>query len=125
MSTFLSLGQDDGGGGGIVMLIQLALLAICIAGVWKTFAKAGQPGWAAIIPVFNAYVMLKVVNRPWWWLILFFIPVVNLIMYIIVMLDLAKAFGKSIGFAIGLILLCPIFVCILGFGNAQYVGRPA
>jgi hypothetical protein len=104
----------------IVLLIQLAIVILIIAGIWKTFAKAGQPGWAAIIPIFNVYVLLKIANRPWWWLLLMLIPLVNLVIAIIVALDVAKAFGKSTGFGIGLVFLGFIFYPILGFGSATY-----
>jgi hypothetical protein len=89
---------------------------------WKVFSKAGQPGWASIIPIFNAYVLCKVAGRPGWWVILTFIPLVNFIIWIILCLDVAKYFGKGAGFGIGLILLPIIFYPILGFGSAQYQG---
>jgi hypothetical protein len=104
----------------IVVLIQLAIVILVIAGIWKTFTKAGQPGWAAIIPIFNVYVLLKVANRPWWWLLLMLIPLVNLVIAIIVTLDVAKAFSKGTGFGIGLVFLGFIFYPILGFGDATY-----
>jgi hypothetical protein len=104
----------------IVLLIQLAIVVAVIAGVWKTFAKAGQPGWAAIIPIYNVYILLKIANRPWWWLLLMLIPLVNLVIAIIVAIDVAKAFGKGAGFGIGLALLGFIFYPILGFGSATY-----
>lgn len=104
----------------IVLLIQLAIVILIIAGIWKTFTKAGQPGWAAIIPIFNVYILLKVANRPWWWLLLLLIPLVNLVIAIIVALDVAKAFGKGVGFGIGLVFLGFIFYPILGFGSATY-----
>lgn len=104
----------------IVLLIQLAIVILIIAGIWKTFTKAGQPGWAAIIPIYNFYILLKIVNRPWWWLLLMLIPLVNLVIAIIVALDVAKAFGKGTGFGIGLVFLGFIFYPILGFSNATY-----
>lgn len=104
----------------VVLLIQLAIAVAIIAGIWKTFAKAGQPGWAAIIPIFNVYILLKVANRPWWWLLLMLIPLVNLVIAIIVALDVAKAFGKGTGFGLGLAFLGFIFYPILGFGSATY-----
>jgi Family of unknown function (DUF5684) len=109
-------------GSSFVTLIYLAVIAVDIIGMWMVFTKAGKPGWASIIPFYNIYVLLKVVGRPGWWLILFLIPFVNFVMWIIVCLDLAKSFGKGGGFAVGLILLSFIFIPILGFGDAQYVG---
>lgn len=109
-----------------VLVIWLAVIIVCIAGLWKVFAKAGQPGWGAIIPIYNVYILCTIAGRPWWWLILFFIPIVGIIVAAIVSVDIAKAFGKSLLFGIGLWLLAPIFYCILGFGSAQYQGpRPA
>ena len=93
---------------------------LIIAAWWKIFSKAGQPGWAAIIPIYNLYVWCKIVGRPWWWILLMLIPLVNFIILIILFIDLAKSFGKGIGFAIGLILLSIIFFPILGFGSATY-----
>ena len=58
----------------------------------------------------------------WWWLLLMFVPVVNVVIGIIVLLDLAKVFGKSSGFGVGLIFLAFIFIPILAFGDAQYLG---
>ncbi len=107
---------------GITVFIWLVVIVFLIVAEWKIFEKAGQPGWASLIPIYNAIVFLKIINRPVWWILLYLIPVVNIIISIIVMLDLAKAFGQSTGFAIGLILLPIIFIPILGFGNAEYMG---
>lgn len=104
----------------LILLIELALIVLVIAGLWKTFAKAGQPGWAAIIPIYNVYILLKIAVRPWWWLLLLLIPLVNIVIAIIVAIDVAKAFGKGAGFGIGLALLGFIFYPILGFGSAAY-----
>lgn len=122
-------GAAIGGGlaifGGLFMLFWLALLVIFIASAWKVFAKAGQPGWAAIIPIYNIIVLLQIVGRPLWWLLLMFIPLVNFVIAILIYIDLAKSFGQSTGFAIGLLLLAPIFWPILGFGSARYIGPAA
>ena len=128
---FTTLAQNSGGGAMgavfalVFFLIFLAILVLVIAGYWKMFVKAGHPGWAAIIPIYNSYVLCKIVGRPGWWVILLLIPYLNLIFFIIIMLDLAKSFARGIGFAIGLILLSPIFICILGFGEAEYQGPSA
>lgn len=107
---------------GVVGVIYLAVIVFEIAALWKVFKKAGRPGWAAIVPIYNVYVMCKIANRPGWWLVLFLIPLVNIIISLIVMIDLGKAFGKGTGFGIGLWLLGFIFVPILGFGEASYGG---
>ncbi len=101
----------------------LAVIVFVIAGLWKTFMKAGHPGWAAIIPIYNLYVICKIAGRPGWWLLLYCIPVVSLIIAIIVAIDVAKAFGKGTGFGLGLAFLAPIFYPILGFSEAVYVGN--
>jgi len=82
--------------------------------------QAGQPGWGILIPIYNMYLMLKVAGRPGWWLILMFIPVVNIIVGIIITADIARNFGKGIGFVLGLLFLSVIFYPILGFGSAEY-----
>jgi hypothetical protein len=114
------VGAASGGGG--ILLVYLVIAVLSIAGMWQVFNKAGRPGWAAIIPFYNTYTLCKTAGRPGWWLILFFIPIVNIITAIVVLWDLGKAFGKSEGFSIGLVLLSPIFICILGFGSSTYVG---
>ncbi|NUM50750.1 MAG: signal peptidase I [Flavobacteriales bacterium] len=108
-----------------VMIIYLAIIVLMIASMWKVFTKAGKPGWAAIVPIYNIIVLLQIVGRPTWWIILFLIPIVSFIIMIMVMIDVAKSFGKGGGFAAGLILLGIIFWPILAFGDAQYVGPAA
>src|SRR3977135_3170676 len=95
--------------GPVFWICYFAVIILLIAAMWKVFSKAGQPGWAAIIPIFNMYVLCKVAGRPGWWVILMLIPLVNLIILIIVNIDIAKNFGKGVGFGIGLILLPFIF----------------
>jgi hypothetical protein len=112
-------------GVGILVILYIAIIVFLIAALWQVFVKAGQKGWKAIIPLYNYYIILKIVGRPGWWLILYFVPIVNIIIGIIVLLDLAKSYAKGVGFAIGLILLAFIFIPILGFGSAQYVGPAA
>jgi uncharacterized membrane protein YhaH (DUF805 family) len=104
------------------LLLYLAIIVFVIAGIWKTFSKAGQPGWAVLIPIFNLYIMCKVAGRPGWWVLLMFIPIVGFVFSIIMNIDIAKSFGKGTGFAIGLIFLGFIFYPILGFGKAEYQG---
>lgn len=108
-----------------VIIIELLIALLVIVAMWKLFTKAGRPGWAAIIPIYNMYVWCKIVGRPGWWVILMFIPFVNIIIGIIVCIDMAKSFGKGVGFGIGIALLGIIFLPILGFGSAQYQGPSA
>ena len=104
------------------MLIGLLVAVVMIAAWWKIFTKAGQPGWAALIPIYNIIVLLKVVDKPLWWLLLFIIPCANVVAWVMVSLALAAKFGKDTGFAIGLMLLGIIFLPILAFGSAEYQG---
>lgn len=123
------VGLAIGGGlalfGGLLMLFWLALAVLMIASAWKVFVKAGQPGWAAIIPFYNIIVLLQIVGRPLWWLLLMFIPLVNIVAAILIYIGLAKSFGQGTGFAIGLLLLAPVFWPVLGFGSATYTGPAA
>lgn len=104
----------------IVFIIGLVL--VVIIGLWRVFEKAGKPGWMSLVPILNAIVMLEIAGKPAWWFLLLLIPFVGIIVSIIVMIDLAKAFGKGTGFGLGLAFLGFIFFPILGFGDAQYQG---
>ena len=108
-----------------VVIAELLIALLVIVAMWKVFTKAGRPGWAAIIPIYNMYVWCKIVGRPGWWVILMLIPLVNIIVGIVVCIDMAKSFGKGAGFGIGIALLGIIFLPILGFGSAQYQGPSA
>src|SRR5438552_10285591 len=117
--------SSAGGGSPVPGIIGLLIALLVIVATWKVFTKAGQPGWASIIPIYNLYIWCKIVGRPWWWILLMLIPFVNFIILIILVIDLAKSFGKGVGFGIGLLLLPIIFFPILGFGSAQYQGPAA
>ena len=107
--------------GGGVAIATLAITVLLIVAVWKIFVKAGHPGWASLIPLYNAYVLLKIAGKPGWWLLLLFIPFVNFIVLFLVSVGIAKAFGRSAAFGIVLLLLLGgIGYLILGFGSAQY-----
>ena len=106
-------------------IIALLIALLVIVAMWKVFTKAGQPGWASIIPIYNVYIWCKIVGRPGWWVILMLIPFVNFIILIILSIDMAKSFGKGVGFGLGLVFLGIIFFPILGFGSAQYQGPAA
>jgi hypothetical protein len=108
---------------GAYWLFFLLVSIIMLWAYWKIFVKAGKPGWAAIIPIYNVIVLLEIVGRPIWWIVLLLIPFVNIVVYAIVIMDLATSFGKGLGFAIGLILLPFIFLLILAFGSATYGAR--
>jgi hypothetical protein len=106
----------------IVVIIYLAFIVLMIASMWKIYTKAGQPGWAAIVPIYNIIVLLEVVGKPWWWIFLMMIPIVNIIILIMVYHQLSLSFGKEAGFTVGIIFLGIIFIPILGLGDAKYVG---
>ncbi len=110
----------------LVLVIELALIVVVVAGMWQTFVKAGQPGWAVLIPIYNIVVLMQIAGKPVWWILLMLIPLVNFVVSIIVMVAVAENFGKGTGFGIGLAFLPFIFYPILGFGDAQYRGvKPA
>ncbi len=102
------------------LVIYLALVVVVIAGMWKMFEKANQPGWGALIPIYNIILLLKVAGKPVWWILLLFIPLVNIVISILVYAAVARNFGRGVGFTIGLIFLPIVFVPILGFGEAKY-----
>lgn len=119
----LALQEDTGGGagGGIVavlglvfMVVWLAVVLLVIASLWKLFTKAGEPGWASLVPIYNFIVLLKISSMPWWWIIL--APIAAFI----IPFKLAANFGKGTGFAVGLLILGIIFYPMLAFGSAQY-----
>lgn len=123
-----TVGPKPGEAGGMsagVMLAYLVIIVLLIAGMWKTFQKAGQPGWAAIVPIYSTYILLKIAGRPGWWLLLYLVPIVNLVIHIMVAIDVAKAFGKSDAFGVvGLWLFSFIGFPMLGFGSDTYKGVP-
>lgn len=112
----------DSSGSLFVIFIYLAIIILMVASLWTIFQKAGKPGWAAIIPIYNFIVLLEIVGKPVWWIILLFIPVVNFIIAIWVTNLLSKSFGKSEGYTVGLLLLGFVFYPMLAFGDAQYQG---
>jgi hypothetical protein len=106
-------------------LIYLGVVLVTLAGMWKVYAKASQPGWATIVPIYNMVVLLNIVRKPVWWIVLFLVPFVNFIIIIMVYLEIAKVFGKGAGTAVGLLFLPFVFWPMPGFGDAQYVGVAA
>jgi hypothetical protein len=111
-------------------LFFFAIAIVCLIGVWKVFAKAGQPGWAVLIPVYNLIVLLRVAGLPWYWVfapLVLIVPILGALAYLawIVWVHhrISTRFGQGVGFTIGLTLLSPIFWLILGFGSSKYVGE--
>lgn len=101
-------------------LFILAIAIVMIVAMWKVFVKAGKPGWASIVPIYNGYVLTEIVGRPILWFILLIVPCTFPIAHIVLSLDLAKSFGKDTLFGVGLILFPYIFYPLLGFGDAKY-----
>jgi Family of unknown function (DUF5684) len=106
--------------GAIIFLLAFAIFII--AAMWKVFVKAGQPGWAAIIPIYNIYIMTKIAGKPGYWTLLCLIPFLNIVFSIWLHNMISKSFGKDEGFTVGLVILGFIFWPILGFGAAKYLG---
>jgi len=109
----------------VVVLVVLIAAVLSIIAMWRVFEKANQPGWASIIPIYNTYILLKIVGRPGWWILLYFVPLVNVVVQLFVAMDLAKAFGKSTTFGvIGLWLFSIIGYYVLAFDDSTYQGAP-
>lgn len=109
----------------LLFTVYLAAIVFIIASVWRVYEKAGKPGWAAILPIYNIIVLLEIVRKPLWWIVLLLVPIANVVVLFILYIELAKAFGKTAGFGVGLTLLGFIFFPILGFGDARYRGDVA
>ena len=107
---------------GIILMIALwlSIIVFAIVSQWKVFEKAGQPGWAVFIPIYNILIMLKVANKPWWWIFMFLIPIANIVFAIMLLNRIALSFGKSSGFTVGLLFLGIIFWGILAFDKSEY-----
>ncbi len=110
--------------GPVPFIVSLVVLVIAIIALWRVFQKAGRPGWAAIIPIYNVYTLIKVGGFHGALTILYYIPIVGIIVHLVVSIGVAKNFGKSGAFGFFLLwLLSLIGLLILGFGKAQYIGE--
>ena len=123
----------------LAWLIFLAFYIVAVAGLWKMYTKAGEPGWAAIIPLYNWWVWVKIIGRPRWWfwamvaaILLSWIPLLGWLVTIVVAvlwllgcLDMARAFGHGLGYGLLLWVVPMIMAPVLGFGSSRYVGRRA
>lgn len=104
------------------LILPLAIVVFMIASMWKVFTKAGQPGWACLVPIYNLYIMTVIAKKPAWWLaIILLVPIANIVFLIMMYNGISKAFGKDSGFTVGLVLLGIVFWTILGFGDAKYI----
>lgn len=99
----------------------LAVMIFYIIVMWKIYTKAGKPGWAAIIPIYNIIVLLDIIKLDWWHiLIMLFVPFAAIVYMILIPIKLAKAFGKSTGFGVFAIFFSIIAYPIIAFGEAKY-----
>lgn len=120
--------SDYSGDSGLIALfgafafVYLAIVVLILISMWKIFTKAGKPGWAAIIPIYNIIVLLEIVNKPVWWIILLCIPFVNIVILIILVHRLSLSFGQGVGFTLLLLLLSIVGYPLLAFGDYKYVG---
>jgi len=102
------------------ILIWLAVTVLMVASLWKIFVKAGKPGWAAIVPIYNLIILLEIAGKPLWWFLLMLVPIVNFFVALVVILSVARKFGKSTGYGLGMFFLAPIFMPMLAFGDSTY-----
>lgn len=105
------------------LMCSLAICILMIVSMWKIFKKAGKPGWASIIPIYNIVVLFQVAGLSPWLILLMFIPFANFVIIFLAYIRLAKAFGKGVGFGLGLLFLNIIFMPILAFSNTEYKGE--
>ena len=118
--TKLSVPLQSSSSGNIELFAILALTVVIFAGFWKMFEKAGEPGWAGIIPIYNLYILVKISGNAWWWFILLLVPVVNFFAALKISIDVAGKFNRGVLFGLGLMFVSFIFYPLLGFGDSQY-----
>lgn len=129
--VFAQLAADDaarqlsGAMSGTMMLFIFAVVALMLAAMWRVNERAGEPGWAVLVPIYNIYVMLKVARMSPWWMLTLIIPVVNIVVSFAMSFGIAKRFGKGVGFGLGLAFLPFIFLPLLAWGDAQPVAQTA
>ncbi len=105
---------------GAYLVFVLAIAVVMLISMWKIYSKAGQPGWAVLVPIYNLVVLLNIVRKPVWWILLMCIPFVNFIIAILIYLELAKVFNKDTAFGLGIVFLPLIFIPMLAFGKSEY-----
>jgi len=128
MASFVWMLMQEGEGVGVAggmmglgfLVVWCALILAVVASMWVVFTKAGEPGWACLVPIYNAVVMCRIAGKPWWWILLMMIPLVNFVVIIILFIAFAKNFGKGTGFALGLVFLGFIFFPMLAWGDAKF-----
>lgn len=107
--------------GGVFILFYIVIAVLMLVSMWKIFVKAGKAGWASLIPFYNTIVMLEIVGLPIWYILLMFVPIVNVIISVVIMAKMAKVFGKGTGFVLGMLFLPLIFYPILAFDKSEYI----
>lgn len=105
-----------------IAIVYLALVGLMVVSMWKIFTKAGKPGWAALVPFYNIIILHEIIGKPAWWIVLYFLPLVNFVIMVWTTNLLAKSFGNSEGFTIGLLFLPFIFYPVMAFGDSSYQG---
>ncbi|GGG77712.1 hypothetical protein GCM10007415_07120 [Parapedobacter pyrenivorans] len=127
-------GDYDAMGGGLfagigvgAMIFYLAIIVLYIAGFWKMFEKAGKPGWAAIVPVYNMIIIAEIVGKPiWWGIVAALVPCVNIVFSIWLLNLLMKSFGKEVPlWTVLTVFFGFVTIPVIGFGDAKYVGPTA
>lgn len=121
-SEYAAAGAGIGAG---MVIFWLAIVVLVYAGLWKIFVKAGKPGWAAIVPIYNLIVLIEIVGKPMIWILWLIIPCVNIVFAVWLYNLLSKSFGKTEGYTAGMIILPFVFIPMLGFGDATYLGPSA
>lgn len=106
---------------GAILFFYLAIFLLIIVSNWKIYQKAGFGGWESIIPIYGYLIYLRIIGKPWYWILLLFIPILNFVILIWGINLLSKRFGKDVGFTLGLIFLSIVFYPILAFGKAKYI----
>ena len=107
---------------GTYFVIALVFYVLLVIAEWKIYTKAGEPGWASLIPIYNMYVLFRIIYGNGWKFLLCLVPLLNIAVGIMMWIRLAQAFGKGIGFGIFTLFFPNIGTLILGFGSDQYVG---
>jgi len=111
--------------GPVFWIVWCAVIVFFIASMWKVFTKAGQPGWAAIVPIYNLVVLCQIAGKPVWYVLLMLIPIVNIVVAVMVWHGVSTNFGHGVGFTLGLVFLGAIFIPILAWGDSKYLGPDA
>lgn len=109
--------QASSGMGAGMVIFYLILCAVMLVSLWKIYTKAGKPGWASIVPIYNIIVLLEIVELPMWYIVLFFIPFANIYAAFKIYIELAHKFGKSTGFGVLTVFFSIICLPILAFSS--------